>query len=588
MTKLSSNHPSSAVSTTENQKFKFSACGLYCAVHSPSVDGSSLRVYSVTTGRVINEHKIKCNVTSFGYVQDKFTFKIDERKDKKDVYLVVGLEDGRILGCSIVEHGKQLFELVGHTGSVTALCSWGRNEMYSTDKWSLKEKKIVRTISNLEGNYLSAICVSNESVAVATHIAYVLDKKSLKIQHELKGQDKKITNLSLFKNLVLASSEESRFMYCWNLTNKEEKNFSINEEIKASQMINSFFVGLSSSGSVHVYEKMKEKATVSIISENDKEKIKIHAVTLLFGEDDVFIEIVRGNHLKPVFERLNISGMKGSINLSRFVAQGVLLNAKGKEVKNVNKKAAVSGPADFAMEGSKVENEQVGDLINLPKTESTSKVPKADSMTRMLVQALHTTDHQLLEQVLQVGDSVLIENTIKKLPTHFVIPFLEQVVKRFEDKHTRGLVLLSWIKCLITIHLSYLVSVKGLKNKIKSLYKAIDTRLSIFQDVLQLAGRLDLVVHQITKKSNANENNVDNAQVTYNEDDESDDEETVFRAMQVDPELDNQTDSESDNDSENNQVDQEEEDDDEVYAENMDEFASFDSEFEASDDEDDE
>lgn len=54
----------------------------------------------------------------------------------------------------------------------------------------------------------------------------------------------------------------------------------------------------------------------------------------------------------------------------------------------------------------------------------------AGSLTRLLVQALHTSDPALLTLCLTHRDPVLIRNTIRKMPVQMALPLLKACVER--------------------------------------------------------------------------------------------------------------------------------------------------------------
>ena len=127
--------------------------------------------------------------------------------------------------------------------------------------------------------------------------------------------------------------------------------------------------------------------------------------------------------------------------------------------------------------------------------------PKANSLQKMLVQALHSNDNQLLEQCLAVKDPIIIQNTVKKLPTAYVLPLLNQIVQKFQMRPNRSMVLTSWIKTVLTLHTAYLMSVPNLVKNLTGLYQTIDSRLTVFERLLRLSGRLDLLMSQITLRA---------------------------------------------------------------------------------------
>ncbi len=58
---------------------------------------------------------------------------------------------------------------------------------------------------------------------------------------------------------------------------------------------------------------------------------------------------------------------------------------------------------------------------------SKGTAPTADSLTQLLVQSVSSGDWKLLEEVLRVSKERLISATVKRMPVHLVLPFLQQV-----------------------------------------------------------------------------------------------------------------------------------------------------------------
>lgn len=54
----------------------------------------------------------------------------------------------------------------------------------------------------------------------------------------------------------------------------------------------------------------------------------------------------------------------------------------------------------------------------------------ANSLSRMLIQALHSSDAGLLETCLAHSNEALIQNTVRKLPAQLAVPLLTSCVER--------------------------------------------------------------------------------------------------------------------------------------------------------------
>ena len=94
------------------------------------------------------------------------------------------------------------------------------------------------------------------------------------------------------------------------------------------------------------------------------------------------------------------------------------------------------------------------------------------SLTQTLVQALHSSDRGLLESCLAHTDVKLIRNTVKRLPAQLVLPLVESLVERLGRSKRgygagsgaanvlRGRALVQWLRAVLVIHVSYLVTVR--------------------------------------------------------------------------------------------------------------------------------
>lgn len=118
---------------------------------------------------------------------------------------------------------------------------------------------------------------------------------------------------------------------------------------------------------------------------------------------------------------------------------------------------------------------------SLPNGEAKSKPAgglegpvNAASLTRLLVQALHTSDPALLTLCLSHRDSSLIRNTIRKMPAQMALPLLKACVERLgqgknanrrgggrgsaqSEQHARGTA--EWVKGVLVERGSILMTV---------------------------------------------------------------------------------------------------------------------------------
>ena len=204
---------------------------------------------------------------------------------------------------------------------------------------------------------------------------------------------------------------------------------------------------------------------------------------------------------------------------------------------------AVSG-GDGAQLGSSSENEDEDDGIprqpngkpGKSKSAAPDSVP-ASSLTRTLIQALHSSDSRLLETCLSHSDPLLIRSTVRKLPPQLVVPLLTACVDRLGRGHRaanmkgggggassqRGISLIAWVKVVLTMHSGHLMTVSpyficislpldphgafqmpDLITRLSGLHAVLTSRLALHESLLNLSGRLDMALSQMeTRSSNA-------------------------------------------------------------------------------------
>lgn len=106
------------------------------------------------------------------------------------------------------------------------------------------------------------------------------------------------------------------------------------------------------------------------------------------------------------------------------------------------------------------------------KTQSANAVP-ANSLTRTLIQALHSSDARLLETCLAHSDPILIQNTIRRLPPQLAVPLITACTERLGRggraanmkgggggaSAQRGAGLVVWIKTVLAVHAGHLMTV---------------------------------------------------------------------------------------------------------------------------------
>lgn len=108
------------------------------------------------------------------------------------------------------------------------------------------------------------------------------------------------------------------------------------------------------------------------------------------------------------------------------------------------------------------------------KKQTGAEIPvvAANSLTRTLIQALHSSDTRLLEMCLTHSDPTLIRNTVRRLPPQLAIPLITSCVERLGKRNNvkgggggassqRGSSLVAWVRTVLVIHAGHLMTVRS-------------------------------------------------------------------------------------------------------------------------------
>lgn len=126
--------------------------------------------------------------------------------------------------------------------------------------------------------------------------------------------------------------------------------------------------------------------------------------------------------------------------------------------------------------------------------------PKMDSMANLLLQGLHSRDATMLDRVFKLTNHGVIEKTVRNLPAKVVFVLLKELHRRIFESPEQSSILLFWLRSLLTHHTSYMSTCSELDVLLGSLYQLMDSRVTLFDKMSQLKGRLDLVVSQLDIK----------------------------------------------------------------------------------------
>ena len=141
---------------------------------------------------------------------------------------------------------------------------------------------------------------------------------------------------------------------------------------------------------------------------------------------------------------------------------------------------------------------------------------KGGSLAVALAQALRAQDDALLEQCLAAGavggararrasggESAAIKLTVARLPPPLVLRLVAKLVERLQQRVNRAPELLPWVRSCLRQHTAFLMSVPALGQQLAALYRVVEARAEARARLLELQGRLDLVLAQVSSAAGA-------------------------------------------------------------------------------------
>jgi len=263
--------------------------------------------------------------------------------------------------------------------------------------------------------------------------------------------------------------------------------------------------------------------TTVLMPKSDQEIDGIEFLSASFIDSSRII-LARGSIVQPKFETITFrkqSEMIKRVQLEGTASGGLITSEDTKQKEeNTNKNTEVNVvnehethmPARPKLPSSDVPKDDITLEEKLEQIEAArnrekvtkvnsqveSAAPSTDSVGVVLLQALESGDDQLLETCLSVDDIKIIQRTVERLPTEYILPFQNILIQKFQSKPYRATELIPWIQTIVMVHTSYLLTIPNLNaSALSGLYQTIDSRLGSYNKLLKLSGRLDLLLSQI-------------------------------------------------------------------------------------------
>ncbi|XP_066559131.1 WD repeat-containing protein 43 [Amia ocellicauda] len=242
------------------------------------------------------------------------------------------------------------------------------------------------------------------------------------------------------------------------------------------------------------------------------------------GQEKQALLLAYGNHTQPVIERTTVNTAERHVCLVRDVKATLTLTmetaiSKVKTpVVNADAKVLVPGlpghcapvksvPAEAEKRKQSSKTKEMSIEERLGEMDLTVSARKGgpvgasslqtDSFAVLLVQGLESNDSNILNKVLQTKKEALIKKTVSRLPIPAVLPLVEELTKRMQGNPYSAVMMVRWLKAVLTLHASYLSTVPDLVGQLGVLYHLIESRVKMFHKLTRLHGKLYLLVTQV-------------------------------------------------------------------------------------------
>ncbi|KYO43468.1 WD repeat-containing protein 43 isoform A [Alligator mississippiensis] len=258
-------------------------------------------------------------------------------------------------------------------------------------------------------------------------------------------------------------------------------------------------------------------------NDSDSTPKPVPILAAAFCSDKQSLMIVYGNTLQPIIERVSLTTTESHVCLVRDIQKTLTLKMEMAVTKVktpvVNSEAKVLVPgvpghsAAIKPQSSgtkKAKNkkkpggkeasieDRLGAMdIDAMKVKTQGGLPQTDSFAVLLVQGLESNDPDILNKVLQTRKEALVKNTVARIPVHAVIPLLHELTKRLQGHPYSASQMVRWLKCIFTIHASYLSTLPDLVPQLGMLYQLMESRVKTLQKLSRLHGKLYLLITQV-------------------------------------------------------------------------------------------
>ncbi|KAL4237474.1 WD repeat-containing protein 43 [Mactra antiquata] len=409
----------------------------------------------------------------------------------------------------------------GDKGSVHSLCKCSSDHLLSAGRsinlWDINTKQVIQTFTGHSYEVFKMLHVPSQSGS------------------------------SIEKSYFLSAAVNDRIVNAWQIdtkakTKKAITTFTMPEDPVSMHISHQsgkplILVVVTKCGKALIYEHalnghlkkpLNPIVTVQISCESNKAEasrpLQILAAYVC-NVDSHELLLAHGQHLYPNFEKVTYSSSQPVMQLVRedpmTVRQRKDRNITKVQTPGVSKEMtllipgqmAPSLPTQESQPNKRKRKASVGEMsledrlnaVSLEKPKSGQERPKTDKLVTLLVQGLQSQDEKLLDQVFRNVELKVVQNTIRNLPIHLIIPLVQEVTKRMYGDAEASKSKIVWIQTLLAVHTSYLTTFPEIIEAFSMLYQIMDSRVTMLGKLSRLKGKLDIIISQISAQTKEEE-----------------------------------------------------------------------------------
>ncbi|XP_056282989.1 WD repeat-containing protein 43 isoform X2 [Pseudoliparis swirei] len=536
-----------------------------------------------------------CRAVKDGPQRKKRKSEAGQAEEKADL-LAMGTAAGSVLIYSAVKGALHCTLDGGHSGGVNCI-QWHPEDslLYSGSddtniiEWDLQTGKTSKW--KADRGAVTSLCVSPDGKLLlsAGLVIKMWDLDTKEVYRKFTGHSTAVTTLRFATTrppdsnglYFLSGAAHDRLLSVWQVRkDRKDKNsvvsFTLTDEPRHVDIVASTgkeeavrLAVVCKDGQLHLFEHflngpckkpLSPSCTVQMSDTKDSPApIPLLAAAFKAGTQTVLLGY--GNHLQPVMEKVEINTAERHVCLTRDVQTSLSLSMETavSKVKTpvVNSKSRVLVPGlpghQAPVKGSSLGSEKrkkdtdtkemsiaerLGE-IDLSTVSADKGAPKGtaslqtDNFAVLLVQGLESSDTNILNKVFQTRKEIVIKKTVARLPIPAVLPLVEEITKRLQGHPFTAVLMVRWLKAVLTHHTSYLASLPDLVSRLGVLYHMIESRVKMFHKLTKLHGKLYLLMTQVaTSDSSKTITEVDHtAKLVYEEESSDEDEASGDEAL---------------------------------------------------------